>query len=333
MKQGIWVEEVRAGARVEGLFLVKEKRLLKGRTGRPYVVLKLADRTGEIEARIWERVEDLAACFQPGDLVTVSGEATEYQGNIQVKIVELQREGRIDNTSVEEFLPDYSSRRAESEARYEELKLIAASIQDETLRAIVIDFLEDELLRDKWILAPGAKRLHHARVGGLLEHTLSVARLILTICDHYHGLDRDLLVAGAVLHDVGKLIELDSPWCPDYTTKGRLLGHIILGLEMLEERMSMYPHLSSEKALVLKHMLASHHGQLEFGSPKRPKTLEALILFMVDDLDAKFDSFREHLSGEERGDGWTAYHPVFERHLFRGVQNTTYPRDEKEEGH
>jgi 3'-5' exoribonuclease len=327
LKRGMWVKEVAIGRKVDGLFLVKEKKLLQGRTGRPYVMIRLADKTGEVEARIWDRVEELQERFQVGDLISVSGDVSEYQGSLQVKIQELENRGPLIEEGLEEFLPDYLSQREASERRMGELRRLVMEIRDEELRGLVLEFLEDPELSNKWLIVPAAKRLHHARLGGLLEHTLSVVKLAILACDHYPGLDKDILVAGAALHDIGKLHELKEPWKPDYTTEGRLLGHLIIGLEMLDRALERHPGVSPLKALVLKHMLASHHGELEFGSPKRPKVLEALVLYMLDDLDAKVDGFVSHLRSEGvSGDGWTGYNPILERHIFGGLSPARYSR-------
>lgn len=320
LKQGMWVREVVVGKRVKGLFLVKEKKLLQGKTGRPYALLMLADKTGEVEARIWDRVEELEKRFEVGDLVSVSGDASEYQGAVQVRIQDLENHGSLSEEELEEFVPEYFARKAASEKRLKELRDMVGEIQDEDLRLLVLNLLDDPQLKTKWITTPAAKRLHHARLGGLLEHTLSVVKLAAAVCDHYEVLDKDILIAGAALHDIGKLRELKEPWKPEYTTEGRLLGHLIMGLEMLDEALRKHPNVSPIKVLVLKHMLASHHGALEFGSPKRPKVPEALVLYMLDDLDAKLDAFISHLStadGIDR-DGWTRYHPLLERYLFGG---------------
>ncbi len=321
----MWVKDVTTGKRVNGLFLVKEKKLLQGRTGRPYVMIRLADKTGEVEARIWDRVEELEERFQVGDLISVSGDASEYQGSLQVKIQEVENRGPLLEEGLEEFIPDYLSHREASEKRMGELRKLVMEIGDEELRTLVLEFLDDPELRNRWLILPAAKRLHHARLGGLLEHTLSVVKLAILACDHYPGLDKDMLVAGAALHDIGKLHELKEPWKPDYTTEGRLLGHLIIGLEMLDRALKKHPRVPPLKALILKHMLASHHGELEFGSPKRPKVLEALILYMLDDLDAKVDGFVSHLRSDVVSrEGWTGYHPILERHIFGGLSQNRY---------
>ncbi|MEJ5378269.1 MAG: HD domain-containing protein [bacterium] len=321
MKQGMWIEEIASGRRVKGLFLAKEKKALKGKTGKEYLLVRLADRTGEVEARVWDRVEQLGARFKAGDLVHISGDVSTYQGVIQVRILELEKHGSLQPQHLEEFVPGYADQRQRCAKMFSELEELLDTVEAGPLKALALDFLRDPELREGWLLTPAAKRLHHARLGGLLEHTLSLCRMICLVSKHYPMLRKDLLLAGGVIHDVGKIRELQAPWRPDYTTEGRLLGHIVMGLQMLDERLVRHPEISLEEALLLRHMIASHHGQLEFGSPKRPKTLEALVLYMLDDLDAKVDAFQEHLRKEHlEEDGWTSYHAMFERYLYRGAE-------------
>lgn len=328
MKEGLWVRDIVANRAVAGVYLAKEKKVLKGKTGKAYLLMKIGDRTGDVEARIWDRVEELGSRFQAGDLIRISGDAVSYQGALQVKIKDLRGAATLRDEHLVEFVPGYLEGREKSEKRFEALREVVRRIENDALRNLAEAFLDDEILKEGWLTAPAAKRLHHARFGGLLEHTLSVCHLVETICGHYPQLRRDLLLAGAVLHDVGKIRELSSPWSPEYTTEGRLLGHVVIGVEMLEKRLTTMPSFPEEEAMALKHIIVSHHGEFEYGSPKRPKTLEALILHMLDDLDAKYDAFHTHLTSDQGDEeGWTTYHPLLERYLYRGL-----PSSEASEG-
>jgi 3'-5' exoribonuclease len=318
LKEGVWIKDISANSRVAGTYLAKEKKLLKGKTGKLYLLLRLTDRTGEVEARIWDRVDAFGSRFQAGDLVRVSGEAISYQGILQVKVQDVRHVAPSADASLMEFVPEYQEALQASERRHAELLGVLGAMKDDGLRALVEAFLQDPGLREGWLTAPAAKKLHHARLGGLLEHTLSLCKLVEMARSHYPDLNGDLLLAGAVLHDVGKIRELRSPWAPDYTTEGRLLGHLMMGVEMIEERLPQCP-LPEQQAMALKHMVLSHHGQFEYGSPRRPKTLEALVLYMLDDLDAKFDAFHEHLLNDTAGEEeWTSYHSLFDRYLYKG---------------
>jgi 3'-5' exoribonuclease len=330
LKEGIWIREIAPNRRVAGVFLVKEKKALKGKTGKAYWLLKLTDRTGEVEARIWDRVEELGTRFQAGDLISISGDAISYQGSLQVRVADARGVRALATEDLSEFVAEYAEARQRSEERLAALGELVSGIQGDGLRTLVEAFLQEPRWREGWLMAPAAKKLHHARVGGLLEHTLSVCRLADLICSHYPHLQRDLLLAGAVLHDAAKIRELHSPWRPEYTTEGRLLGHVMMGVEMFEEKRSAIGSLPEEQVLALKHMIISHHGQFEYGSPRRPKTLEAMVLYMLDDLDAKFDAFNQHLLTDSGGEeGWTSYHSLFDRYLFRGPAGS--PGIEKEE--
>lgn len=331
MKLGMWVEQICANKKVGGVFLVKEKKLLQGKTGKAYLLLRLSDRTGEVEARIWDRVGELGERFRAGDLVRISGDATTYQGVLQVRVQDVERESSLEMENLEEFLPDYLQQRGRAQERMAELEGLVEAMGDECLRELIVDFLHDPELREGWLLAPAAKRLHHARLGGLLEHTLSVCKLVCLVCQHYPQLNKDLLLAGAILHDVGKLKELEAPWRPEYTTEGRLLGHVVIGLQMLDAHLGRHAPLPQQQSLILRHMIASHHGQLEFGSPKRPKTLESLVLYVLDDLDAKFDAFQEHLTKDGGEEEWTSYHSLLERYLYRGEARSPGARAPGEE--
>jgi 3'-5' exoribonuclease len=178
-------------------------------------------------------------------------------------------------------------------------------------------FFDDPVLMAAYRVAPAAKGMHHVYLGGLLEHSLAVAKLVDAIVPLYGNLNRDLLVAGALLHDVGKVREMSYYRSFDYTDEGKLLGHITIGVEMVQERLAALPGFPAELGLLLKHMLLSHHGQYEFGSPKRPKTVEATILNYLDDLDSKINGIRTHIKKEGEALGrWTSYHRLYDRYYF-----------------
>ena len=309
-----FIDTIRENDQVEGVFWVKERAMATSRTGAPYLRVRLSDRTGEIEGRIWDGAEEFVALFERGDFVKIKGQATSYQDKLQLNIKSLKR-AEENEVSLEDFLP--ASAR-DLEEMLLELIAIGQTIENEYLRDLVMAFLEDEEFMVLFKRAPGAKRLHHAYLGGLLEHTLSIANLIKKIKGHYDGIDHDLLLAGAILHDIGKVHELSYDIAFEYTDEGRLLGHIIMGLEMVEERISKIEGFPAELAMLMKHLLISHHGQYEWGSPKRPKTLEAQILYYLDDLDAKVSGIQEFMKKGEQGARWTDFHRIFDRFFYKG---------------
>ena len=214
-----------------------------------------------------------------------------------------------------DYLPQTSQ---DIEKMFEELKNIASQVRRPFLSRLLSAFLNDEELVKKIKMAPAAKAVHHVFLGGLLEHTLAVAQLVLLVGPRYKGIDQELLLTGAILHDLGKVSELSFDRTFDYTDPGRLLGHITLTAEMLDEKIKSIPDFPQNLAVLLKHIILSHHGEYEFGSPKRPKTLEALLLHQLDDLDAKMNGFMAWIEKEkDTPSRWTSYHKLFDRFIYK----------------
>jgi len=313
-----FVERIKENDQVKGVFLVKEKVMATSKEGAPFLKVKLADRTGEIEGRIWEGVEETSKLFKKGDFILIEAQAVTFQDRLQLRILTLEPYPS-EEVDLEDFLP--KSPRPPEEM-LEELRRIALMIREPFLFRLVFSFLEDEDFLRLFIKAPASRRLHHARIGGLLEHTLSVVKLVERIRGHYEEVNWDLLLAGAILHDVGKVRELGEGLLFDYTDEGRLLGHILLGLEMVQEKISSIPGFPEDLAMLIKHLIASHHGQYEWGSPKRPKTLEAELLHQLDNLDAKVTGIAEFIRRRGQKGEWTEYHRLFERFFYRGKEES-----------
>ncbi|MBW2038793.1 MAG: HD domain-containing protein [Deltaproteobacteria bacterium] len=309
-----FIDQVRENDQVEGVFWVKEKAMITSRAGTPYLRVRLADRTGEIEGRIWDRVEEFADLFEREDFIRIKAQATSYHEQLQLNIKSLKKSGE-DEVFLEDFLP--ASTR-DPEEMLAELVEIAKAIENPYLKELVMAFLGAEEFTALFKRAPAAKRLHHAYLGGLLEHTLSVVKLIQEIKGHYEGINHDLLLTGGILHDVGKVHELAYNIAFDYTDEGRLLGHIVMGVDMVEKEISRIEDFPPELAMLIKHLIISHHGQYEWGSPKRPKTLEANILYYLDDLDAKVNGIKEFMKKGEEGARWTDFHRMFDRFFYKG---------------
>ena len=309
-----FINQIRENDLVEGVFWVKEKAMPFTRTGTPYLRVRLTDRSGEMEGRIWDGVEEFADLFEREDFIRIKAQATSYQDQVQLNIKSLTKAERGE-VALEDFLP--ASER-DPEEMLAELVGIAQGIENPYLKELVMAFLGDKEFTTLFKRAPGAKRLHHACLGGLLEHTLSVTKLIEEIRGHYAGINHDLLLAGGILHDVGKVNELSYDIAFDYTDEGRLVGHIVMGTEMVEERIAQIKGFPKELAMLMKHLMISHHGQYEYGSPKRPKTLEANILYYLDDLDAKVNGIQEFMNKGEEGERWTPFHRMFDRFFYKG---------------
>ncbi|MBI5656207.1 MAG: HD domain-containing protein [Geobacter sp.] len=319
----IYIADIKDRDQVDTVFLVKEKTTAMAKNGKPYLTLRLMDKTGELDAKVWDYVDVVGAAFDKDDFLAVRGKATIYLGKMQLVIAELSKvpEQRVE---LADFLPKTARDIAEME---QELAGLVASLEDRHLRSLMESFLGDAEFMAGYRTAPAAKGMHHVFLGGLLEHSLAVTRLVDAILPLYAPLNRDLLVVGALLHDVGKVREMTYYRSFDYTDEGKLIGHITIGVEMLHERIAGIPGFPDGYAMLLKHMLLSHHGQYEYGSPKRPKTLEATILNYLDDLDSKINGIRTHINREpESQSRWTAYHRLYDRYFFKDV-----PPDEEEE--
>lgn len=311
--KSLYAADIHENQLVDSLFLVSAKNHGVTKGGGSYLVLKLLDRSGEIEGRVWERAEDLGRGFEKNDFVRVRGQATLHQGKVQIRVQDVMR---VEQQSVaaEDFLPKSSF---DSESMLDELKSILRGIRNPHLLALAETFFSDQELMDLFKRAPGAKTIHHPYLSGLLEHTLSLLKLILKVVENYRGVDVDLLLIGGFLHDIGKVYEFSFDRAVEYTDEGQLLGHLVMEVEMVNQKIAMIPDFPEELAMLVKHMLVSHHGAYEFGSPKLPQTLEAVILHALDDLDGKIQAIQS-LPEKEQGSKWTVFHRAYGRSFFRG---------------
>lgn len=310
-----FVKDLVPGQKVEDVFVLTEARQQQAKNG-PYWLLRLQDAQGMIEAKIWSPASRQYAEFPVGSLVRIQGMAGSFRDQIQIT-VEQAEVLEIDQASVDWalFLP--RSSREPSLILQDIEELCSRELRHAPWRKFCLKVLRDEGLRARLLTAPAAKSMHHAYLGGLLEHTLAVCRLCLSICELYPALDREVLLAGAVFHDLGKAWELSAGVARDYTDEGRLLGHIQLGLEVLAPFLDKATDVSAGLKLHFKHLLLSHHGEYAFGSPKRPKTMEALILHYADNLDAKLNTVSRLLDELPEQDSWTPYQRSMERPFFR----------------
>jgi 3'-5' exoribonuclease len=303
-----FVADIKDRDPVAAVFLVKEKIMAMAKNGKPYMNLRLMDKSGEVDAKIWDNVDALDKLFERDDFVQVRGKASVYLNKMQVVVAEITRIPE-EEVNLADFLPE-SPR---------ELDAVVAAIGDPYLKGLMEVFLADEPLMAKYRTAPAAKGMHHVYLGGLLEHSLSVVRLVKTIVPLYEGINEDLLVVGALLHDVGKIHEMSYERAFDYTDEGKLLGHITIGVELVEDKIRMVEGFPRELSMLLKHMLLSHHGQYEYGSPKRPKTVEATILNYLDDMDSKINGIQAHIAKENASSSrWTSHHRLYDRYFFKG---------------
>lgn len=311
----LYVKDIRAGEKIKSSFLVVEKNLAYSQKGAPYLSVKLRDRSGDIEGRVWDNVAALDPLFRKGDIVAVQGRAVSYRDATQLALLDIRR---MEETGIDPW--DYfPTTKGDVEEMFAALAGYADAIANPWLKKLLAAFLNDADLAARLKRAPAAKGFHHAYLGGLLEHTLSMVRILDFLAGHYPTVNRDMLIAGGILHDIGKIEEFTYDRAIDYTTPGRLIGHIIMGTEMIDRRIGAIEGFPEELALELKHVVLAHHGELDFGSPKRPKTVEALIVHFIDDLDAKVMAFREFIGNSGADDSeWTQFHRFFERFLYKG---------------
>ncbi len=318
--KSVYVRDIKTGDKVSEVFLVAEKNLAYSQKGSPYLNLRLRDRTGEVDGKIWENALVWDKAFKKGDLIRIQARALIFKNTIQLSIIELKK---VEDGEVE--LADYFPvARGDHAEMFAGILGYVEQVRTPCLSALLHAFFGDEAIVSLFRRAPAAKGFHHVYIGGLLEHTLSVVRLLDQAADHYAGINRDLLIAGGILHDIGKIYEFSYERIVEYSDQGRLVGHIVMGVEMIDAKIVTIPDFPEQTAMELRHLILSHHGVLEYGSPKRPKTLEALIVHYMDDLDAKVNAFQEYIreARDEESD-WTPYHRLFDRYIYKGRM----PRD------
>jgi 3'-5' exoribonuclease len=295
-------------------FLVHVKDVRQKKSGEPYLSLVLGDRTGEVDAKMWDNVVEVVDTFERDDFVKVKGLLQIFQNRLQMSVHKMARVLDCD-VDFADFFP--ASARDPLEM-FAELRGVAAGVRDPHLRALLNAFLDDEALARRYRTAPAAKHVHHAYLGGLIEHVLSVCRLCRLTSSHYGNVDLDLLLTGAILHDVGKVAELTYERSFGYSTEGQLLGHIVIGLRMLQEKLQQIPDFPPKLRVLVEHLIVSHHGELEYGSPKVPLFPEALLLHHLDNLDSKMECMRALAEKDRHVEGcWTGYNVSLDRSILK----------------
>ncbi len=306
-----YLKDYREGDRVYDIYLCKHKQSAVTKNGKPYDNVILQDKTGTMDAKIWDPNSAGIADFDVFDYIEVYGDVNSFQGALQISVKRIRRceEGEYNPA---DYLPVSGKNIDEM---YKELLDYVGSIKNPYLRGMLEEFfVHDEEFIKVFKNSSAAKSIHHGFVGGLLEHTLSVVKLCDYYCKAYPVLKRDLLLAAAMCHDLGKTRELSCFPENDYTDDGQLLGHIIIGTEMAAEKIRLVPGFPPVLAAELKHCILAHHGELEYGSPKKPALMEALALSMADNTDAKLETFTEIL-GSTKENGWLGYNRLFESNI------------------
>lgn len=307
-----FIGELHEGERLAGIYLCKHKQAAVTKNGKPYENVILQDKTGTIDAKIWDPNSLGIDEFDTLDYIDVVGDVNSFQGSLQVSIKRVRRasEGEYEPGN---YLP-VSSKNLDD--MYQELLSYVAGVKNPYLHRLLVSFFEeDEEFIKKFKGNSAAKTVHHGFIGGLLEHTTSVVRLCLYYTKAYPILNADLLVTAAILHDVGKTVELSAFPMNDYTDDGQLLGHIMIGAEMIHDRAREIPGFPEKLERELKHCILAHHGELEYGSPKKPALAEAVALNMADNTDAKMETLTEIFAAAGDQTEWLGYNRLFESNL------------------
>ena len=307
-----YIRDIGEGSRIQDIYYCKSKLVTETRNGKPYESLVIQDKTGTMDAKVWEPYSPAIGEYEAGDYIEITGDVIVFNGSRQAKISRLRKAQDIDYNPAD-YMPMTSKNIDEM---YEELLKLADSVEDKDLHAMLDAFFKDEEFAKVFKWSSAAKTVHHGFIGGLLEHSLAVGKL----CDHLSGsypvLNRDLLVSAALLHDIGKTRELSPYPDNDYTDEGQLMGHIVIGAMMVSEKAKEIDGFSQKTLTDLQHCILAHHGELEFGSPKKPALIEALALSFADNLDAKLETFKEQMDNSDK-DGWLGFCKFLDSNIRR----------------
>lgn len=297
---------------INSQFMVFEKQLrdFKNKPGK-FLNLVIGDKTGQMEAKIWDNGEEIALRLKEGDVVLLKGKIESYNDKLQLKVDNLQY---VDDYDTGDFLPKTSK---DVDKLFDYIKSI--NIQNHYLKSLLDSFLNDQEFVISFKKSPAAKSLHHAYLGGLVEHTYEVIKICEVVCELFPQIDRDLLFTGAILHDIGKIEELTWTKAIDYTDEGRLIGHVVMGERIISERTATIEGFPKELKMRMTHLFLSHHGKYEWGSPKMPMTLEACTLHYAENLDAQVNRFIQVIE-KGKNKTWADYDKLLERHIYIGEQ-------------
>ncbi len=310
-----YIGELKVGQLVKEKFLLTKKNVKDKKDGGYFTQIELSDRTGTIEGVAWDNASDELKNIASGNFVFVTGNVNEYNERPQIVVSSI---ARVDDNEIdaEDFLRAVE---ADMERVMGDINKLAAEVKNHYLKKLMAEFLEDKSFIEKFRKAPAAKRAHHAAIGGLAVHTLNVMNLTLNVCRMFDSLNADLLISGSFLHDIGKIHEYTYQRKIDHSTDGKMFGHIIIGYEIVSECISRIKGFPEELRLRLLHMIVSHHGELDYGSPIKPLFPEALVLHFMDNLDAKLEMMREIIAQNQGTDSeWTEYHQLLERAIYLG---------------
>lgn len=312
----IYLQDIKPGDKIASSFLVAEKSMAFSQKGSAYLNVRLKDKTGETDGKVWDNAAEWDRVFKKGDIIYIEGRAQSYRNTLQISIITV-KPCAPEDTDPSDYLP---VSKMDTEAMFQDILAFIDTLSSDPVKKLLAAFFHEEKTAELFQRAPAAKGFHHIYLGGLLEHTLSVVRLLDHAARHYPQLNRDLLIAGGMLHDIGKIYEFSYDGLIAYSDEGRMIGHLVMGVEMINKKIETIPDFPPQLALELRHIILSHHGEFEYGSPKRPKTMEALVIHFMDDLDAKLNAFQSFVAADAANadSDWTTYNRFFERYLFKG---------------
>ncbi len=315
----IFVRDFTPNQNISTTFLVKSKELRAKKTGGQFAMITFGDRTGDISGQWWDGFEDSIDTFDKDDIVFVRGLVNLYRNHLQIQIHRM-RPCQPHEVDLTHYFP---TTKFDVEVMFAELLGIIRDFQNPHLRQLLENIFADDETAQKFKRAPAAKTMHHPYLGGLLEHTLSLVKLAKKVGGHYEGIDLDLLQTGAVLHDFGKIDELSYDRAFGYTNEGQMIGHLVMETIMVSDHIKQIDGFPDELRRHLLHLLLTHHGKLEYGSPKLPSTPEALMLSYLDDLDSKVEAMQRLMAEPHSTADWTRISPMFERPIYRVRANET----------
>jgi 3'-5' exoribonuclease len=309
-----YVNELKPDQTMTGSFLVCSKEIRQKKKGDPYLSLQLGDRTGELDAKMWDNVTEVLETFERDDFVKVKGLIQIFHNRPQLTVHTIHR---LDDREVD-FTDYFPASKRDPEEMWLELRGFAAAIANPYLHKLVAALLDDPDIARRYRVAPAAKQIHHAYLGGLIEHALSLCRLARMTASHYPIVDGDLLVTGALVHDIGKIYELSYERGFSYSDEGQLLGHMLIAVRLIADKLRDIPDFPPRLRSLVEHMIISHHGQLEFGSPKTPVFPEAMLLHYLDDMDSKMECMRHLIETDRQMAGnFTSYSQSLERVVLK----------------
>jgi 3'-5' exoribonuclease len=312
----IFIGDIKEGEKIESVYLVKEKSFNTTKKGSFYIFLQLSDRTGMVKANKWDADKALFDSFDVDDFVKIRGTVENFNGFLQLKVesMEKAREGDLD---ISVFIPSADK---DVDGMFDELLSEIENINNQHIKTLLKNVFSNPSIAAKFRKAPAATDFHHSYLGGLLEHTLSCLELAKILIPRYPAINGDLLMCGAIVHDIGKIEELSYKRSFYYTDRGRLVGHIVLGVNIIEKEIGNIPGFPEELKNVILHIILSHHGEHEWGSPKRPMCLEAVVMHHIDNLDAKINGFNHFVNTySDHSSNWTRHSRMFKEFLYKGT--------------